>query len=124
MADYIVQGTCRFCGQVQMIKAPHEMDGEEANQYIMMHCRCADARRYREKLETERMIREDLPHEPYKIEGELAEGLKLMCNAIIDGEVTSITIRRRGETIKAKAAGFGVRISKTCTDTWEKETGE
>ena len=124
MADYIVQGACRFCGQVQMIKAPHEMDGEEANQYIMMHCRCAEARRYREKLETERMIREDLSGEPYKIEGELAEGLKLMCSAIIDGEITGVTIRRRGETIKARAAGFGVRISKTCTDTLEKETGE
>lgn len=124
MSDYMVEGACKFCGQVQMMKATEPMQGEEADQYILMHCRCEMARRYREKLETERMIREDLPHEPYKIEGELAEGLKLMCSAIIDGEITGVTIRRRGETIKARAAGFGVRISKTCTDTWEKETGE
>lgn len=124
MADSMVQGTCRFCGQVQMMKAPEPMQGEEADQYILMHCRCEMARRYREKLETERMIREDLPHEPYKIEGDMAEGLKLLCGAIIDGDIMGVTIRRRGETIKAKAAGFGVKITKTRADVWERETGQ
>lgn len=51
MADYMIEGACRFCGQVQTIKASEPLEGAAADQYVTRYCRCEDAQRLRARDE-------------------------------------------------------------------------
>ena len=47
MADYMIEGACNFCGQVQVLKCSDDLTGEAANDWITAHCKCAGAQRLR-----------------------------------------------------------------------------
>lgn len=47
MADYMIEGACRFCGQMQRIKASEPLEGAEADNYVTQYCKCEDAVRMR-----------------------------------------------------------------------------
>lgn len=43
MADYMVEGACLFCGQVQAVKCSEPLEGREADEWITKHCLCSKA---------------------------------------------------------------------------------
>ena len=50
MADYMVEGACKFCGQVQVLKCSDNLTGASADEWITERCKCAgaqDMRRFR-----------------------------------------------------------------------------
>ncbi len=47
MADYMVEGACKFCGQVQVLKCSDNLTGEAADNWITERCKCAEAQSMR-----------------------------------------------------------------------------
>lgn len=47
MADYMVEGVCKFCGQMQVLKCSDNLTGEAANDWITERCKCAGAQQMR-----------------------------------------------------------------------------
>lgn len=47
MSDYMVEGMCRYCGQVQVVKASEPLEGNAADEWITRHCKCEDAAKAR-----------------------------------------------------------------------------
>lgn len=47
MADYMVEGACKFCGQVQVLKCSDNLTGEAADNWITERCKCPDAQSMR-----------------------------------------------------------------------------
>lgn len=47
MADYMVDGACKFCGQMQTLKCSDNLTGEAADNWITERCKCADAQSMR-----------------------------------------------------------------------------
>lgn len=47
MSDYMVEGVCRYCGQVQVVKASEPLEGNAADEWITRHCKCEDAAKAR-----------------------------------------------------------------------------
>ena len=48
MADYMVEGVCRFCGQVQVLKCSDNLTGTAADEWITERCKCAGAQQMRD----------------------------------------------------------------------------
>lgn len=40
MADYMVEGACKFCGQMQTLKCSDNLTGEAADNWITERCKC------------------------------------------------------------------------------------
>ena len=47
MSDYMVEGACKFCGQVQVLKCSDNLTGEAADEWITERCKCAGAQNMR-----------------------------------------------------------------------------
>lgn len=47
MADYMVEGACKFCGQTQVLKCSDELTGEAADNWITERCKCRGAAQMR-----------------------------------------------------------------------------
>lgn len=47
MADYMVEGACKFCGQVQVLKCSDNLTGEAADEWITERCKCPEAQNMR-----------------------------------------------------------------------------
>lgn len=47
MADYMVEGACKFCGQTQVLKCSDNLTGEAADSWITERCKCAGAQQMR-----------------------------------------------------------------------------
>lgn len=47
MADYIVEGACKFCGQMQTLKCSDNLTGAAADEWITERCKCAGAQQMR-----------------------------------------------------------------------------
>ena len=47
MCDYMVEGTCKFCGQMQTLKCSDNLTGEAADNWITERCKCAGAQNMR-----------------------------------------------------------------------------
>ena len=47
MCDYMVEGACKFCGQVQVLKCSENLTGEAADEWITERCKCAGAQNMR-----------------------------------------------------------------------------
>lgn len=47
MADYMVEGACKFCGQMQTLKCSDNLTGEAADNWITERCKCPDAQSMR-----------------------------------------------------------------------------
>lgn len=47
MADYMVEGACKFCGQVQVLKCSDNLTGEAADNWITERCKCPEAQSMR-----------------------------------------------------------------------------
>lgn len=47
MADYMVEGVCKFCGQMQTLKCSDNLTGEAADNWITERCKCPDAQSMR-----------------------------------------------------------------------------
>ena len=47
MADYMVEGACKFCGQVQVLKCSDNLTGAAADEWITERCKCAGAQQMR-----------------------------------------------------------------------------
>lgn len=43
MADHMIFGVCKFCGQSQTLKSSEMLEGDDANEYITKHCKCEKA---------------------------------------------------------------------------------
>lgn len=48
MADYMVEGACKFCGQMQVLKCSDNLTGAAADEWITKRCKCAGAQQMRE----------------------------------------------------------------------------
>lgn len=48
MCDYMVEGACKFCGQVQVLKCSDNLTGAAADEWITERCKCAGAQQMRE----------------------------------------------------------------------------
>ena len=48
MADYMVEGACKFCGQVQVLKCSDNLTGAEADEWITERCKCEGAQSMRD----------------------------------------------------------------------------
>ena len=48
MADYMVEGACKFCGQVQVLKCSDNLTGAAADEWITERCKCAGAQQMRD----------------------------------------------------------------------------
>ena len=47
MADYMVEGACKFCGQVQVLKCSDNLTGAAADEWITERCKCPEAQNMR-----------------------------------------------------------------------------
>ena len=47
MADYMIDGACKFCGQMQTLKCSDNLTGEAADTWITERCKCAGAQQMR-----------------------------------------------------------------------------
>lgn len=47
MCDYMVEGACKFCGQVQVLKCSDNLTGEAADNWITERCKCVGAQNMR-----------------------------------------------------------------------------
>ena len=47
MCDYMVEGTCKFCGQVQVLKCSDNLTGAAADEWITERCKCPEAQNMR-----------------------------------------------------------------------------
>lgn len=47
MSDYMVEGACKFCGQVQVLKCSDNLTGAAADDWITERCKCAGAQNMR-----------------------------------------------------------------------------
>ena len=47
MSDYMVEGACKFCGQVQVLKCSDNLTGAAADEWITERCKCAGAQSMR-----------------------------------------------------------------------------
>lgn len=47
MSDYMVEGACKFCGQVQVLKCSDNLTGEAADNWITERCKCPEAQSMR-----------------------------------------------------------------------------
>lgn len=47
MSDYMVEGACKFCGQMQTLKCSDNLTGEAADNWITERCKCPEAQSMR-----------------------------------------------------------------------------
>lgn len=47
MADYMVEGACKFCGQMQVLKCSDNLTGAAADEWITERCKCPEAQNMR-----------------------------------------------------------------------------
>lgn len=47
MSDYMVEGACKFCGQLQVLKCSDNLTGAAADEWITERCKCAGAQNMR-----------------------------------------------------------------------------
>ena len=47
MCEYMVEGACKFCGQVQVLKCSDNLTGAAADEWITERCKCAGAQNMR-----------------------------------------------------------------------------
>ena len=47
MCDYMVEGACKFCGQVQVLKCSDNLTGAAADEWITERCKCPEAQNMR-----------------------------------------------------------------------------
>ena len=88
------KGTCRYCGQVRMVKVPEDTDlpEEVLDQVATDECDCEKASFYRErqeKIERAELIIENLPPEH---EQDIVALLKKALPEIVDQKIRKISI--------------------------------
>lgn len=104
-----IYGTCRFCGQTQMIEAA---DQQDADIKVTKLCTCPDARLARKKAEIRQMVQDlcgaggaELGFT--KMTPEQAEIVLNLAEMIAAGKAISVTLRIADSSVKISVAADG-----------------
>lgn len=131
MSDEIMMGVCRFCGQVQQVRAETQ---EEADAKAALYCKCDGAAQTRRVMETIRDARdkaEDLLGEGGALDGFVPvtdEGVRALIDAAIEraafGEIreAAFQIIGHGAVKITRTKSGGVKIERSRTLKRSEET--
>lgn len=113
MSKTIVDGVCRFCGQIQHVEVEANSNDQTIIEAATMLCRCEDAHTYQMITKGQKKINE-LFGEDYP---DAAEVLKLAVNSVVGGTVAKVVIDTGADIkgqITLKTTGLNIkRIEKT-----------
>ena len=124
----MLQGCCRFCGQIVVVEAPEECTVEKLDELATGECQCDEAKRYqikkKRKEKANKAIEEQFgENSKHPLMEDIKQYLKTAADMIVEYRINSVTVDI-GRGIKAKigtSAKANVKVEKIVT---EKTTEE
>lgn len=119
MADHMIFGVCKFCGQSQTLKSSEMLEGDDANEYITKHCKCEKAlkARYIDQIgrDVEFVAGDECREYGYCPQSHAVTELLLsIATCVFDCEIDKASITLDcGDTVSIKPKGGAVQIMRT-----------
>lgn len=128
METKMIQGGCRFCGQIMAVEVPEECTAEIADELATEGCQCAEANMYKtrkkRKIRANKAIEEQFgENSKHPMKEDIKQFLKTAADMIVEYRINSVTVDI-GRGIKAKigtSSKANVKVEKVIT---EKTTEE
>lgn len=124
MSDYMVEGVCRYCGQVQVVKASEPLEGNAADEWITRHCKCDEAAKARiaeameERIEALLNACRVAGFEPES--AETVEIVAQIAHSVLDEVIDKVTLTLpSGDKLTIKATKYDVSIKRQQKRTME-----
>ena len=116
-------GTCKYCGQISVVKSDKVMTKEELNNDATWYCTCEEAVAAREKELNLRTAKDAVDYLFKDMEKE-AGFLKMACELLADGTLKSINMDTGGTvkaTLRVTAKGK-IKVTRKMSDKQELES--